>query len=172
MDTWVISTFMAVVNNAAMKHWYISIYLRGSIFNPFLDIHLGLELLTFPGGSDGNWVWSLGWEDHLEKGMATHSSILAWRIPWTKEPGKLQSKGSQRVRHDGAIDTFHFHGNFMVNFWGPSKLFSSIAAPFYTSTSNAWSFRCLHIPPPFLFCFFSFFILSLFGGKGAVLRGL
>ena len=45
-------------------------------------------------------VQSLGWEDPLVKGMATHSSILAWRIPWTKEPGELQSMGSQRVRHD------------------------------------------------------------------------
>ena len=45
-------------------------------------------------------VRSLGWEDTLEKGMATHSSILAWRIPWTEEPGRLQSIGSQRVRHD------------------------------------------------------------------------
>ena len=44
-------------------------------------------------------VQSLGQEDPLEKGMATHSSILAWRIPWTEEPGGLQSKGSQRVRH-------------------------------------------------------------------------
>ena len=47
-------------------------------------------------------VWSLGWEDPLEKGMATHSSILAWRIPWTEEPGGLQSTGSQRVGHDWA----------------------------------------------------------------------
>ena len=46
------------------------------------------------------WVQSLGWEDPLEKEMATHSSILAWRIPWTEEPGKLQSTGSQKVRHD------------------------------------------------------------------------
>ena len=45
-------------------------------------------------------VRSLGWEDPLEEGMATHSSILAWRIPWTEEPGGLQSMGSQRVRHD------------------------------------------------------------------------
>ena len=43
---------------------------------------------------------SLDWEDPLEKGMATHSSILAWRIPWTEEPDKLQSMGSQRVGHD------------------------------------------------------------------------
>ena len=46
------------------------------------------------------WVWSLGREDHLEKEMATHSSTLAWKIPWTEEPGRLQSLGSQRVGHD------------------------------------------------------------------------
>ena len=45
-------------------------------------------------------VWSLSWEDPLEKEMATHSSILAWRIPWREEPGRLQSMGSQRVGHD------------------------------------------------------------------------
>ena len=45
-------------------------------------------------------VQSLGWEDPLEKEMATHSSILAWKISWTEEPGGLQSMGSQRVRHD------------------------------------------------------------------------
>ena len=47
-------------------------------------------------------VQSLGWEDPLEKEMATHSSTLAWRIPWTEEPGRLQSTGSQRVGHDWA----------------------------------------------------------------------
>ena len=46
------------------------------------------------------WVRSLGQEDPLEKEMATHSSILAWRIPWTEEPGRLQSMGLQRVKHD------------------------------------------------------------------------
>ena len=46
------------------------------------------------------WVRSLGQEDPLEKEMATHSSILAWKIPWTEEPGRLQSMGSQRVGHD------------------------------------------------------------------------
>ena len=46
------------------------------------------------------WVQSLGGEDPLEKGMATHSSILAWRIPWAEEAGGLQSMGSQRVGHD------------------------------------------------------------------------
>ena len=46
------------------------------------------------------WVQSLGWKDSLEESMATHSSILAWRIQWTEEPDGLQSVGSQRVRHD------------------------------------------------------------------------
>ena len=46
------------------------------------------------------WVRSLGWEDLLEKEMATHSSIPAWEIPWTEEAGRLESIGSQRLRHD------------------------------------------------------------------------
>ena len=62
----------------------------------------------FPGGSYGeesahnvgDLGLILGWEDPLEKGMATYSSILAWRIPWTEEPGGLQSMGSQREGHN------------------------------------------------------------------------
>ena len=50
--------------------------------------------------SAGDRVRSLGWEDPLEKEMATHSSILAWKISWTEEPGGLKSMGLQRVRHD------------------------------------------------------------------------
>ena len=46
------------------------------------------------------WLLSLDWEDPLEEEMATHSGILAWKIPWTEEPGGLQSIGSQRVGHD------------------------------------------------------------------------
>ena len=45
------------------------------------------------------WVRALGWEDPLEKEMAVHSGTTAWKIPWTEEPGRLQSMGSQRVRH-------------------------------------------------------------------------
>ena len=52
-------------------------------------------------GLQETWVQSLVREDLLEKGMATHSSIPAWRIPWTEEPGGLQSMGSHRVRYDG-----------------------------------------------------------------------
>jgi len=53
-----------------------------------------------PLAMQGTRVQSLGQEDPLEKGMATHSSILAWEIPWTEEPGGLQFMGSQRVRHN------------------------------------------------------------------------
>ena len=64
--------------------------------------------MGFPGGSDGkesacnagDLIQSLGQEDPLEKGVATHSSILAWRIPWSEESGALQSIGSQGVEHD------------------------------------------------------------------------
>ena len=52
------------------------------------------------------WVQSLGWEDPLEKGKATHSSILSWRIPWTEEPDRLQSMGSQS---QSQLSDFHFH---------------------------------------------------------------
>ena len=73
----------------------------------------------FPSGSAGKnltavqktqetRVWSLGWEDTLGKEMATHSSILAWRIPWMEEPGGLPSMGSQRVRHNWVTNTFTF----------------------------------------------------------------
>ena len=57
------------------------------------------RLKSLPGMRE-TWVRSLGREDPLEKEMATHSSTLAWRIPWREEPGRLQSMGSQRVGHD------------------------------------------------------------------------
>ena len=75
------------------------------------DLAVAHANMGFPGGTSGKesswqcrkhekWVQSLGQEDPLEKGMTTHSSILAWRILWTEEPGGLQSIRSQRVRHD------------------------------------------------------------------------
>ena len=54
------------------------------------------------------WVRSLGWEDPLEKAVATHSSTLAWKIPWTEEPGRLQSIGWQRIGHAKCRTHFHF----------------------------------------------------------------
>ena len=72
------------------------------------------ELSWLPGGSDGKknlpvmqetWVWSLGQEDPFKKGVATHSSILAWRIPQTEEPGGLWSMELQRVQQDCTTNT-------------------------------------------------------------------
>ena len=62
------------------------------------------------------WVWSLGREDPLEKGMAAHSSILAWRIPWTEHPGGLQPMGSQTVKHDWS-DLAHVQFQHVVIIW-------------------------------------------------------
>ena len=72
--------------------------------------------LGLPSGSDGmnlpamqeTWIHFLGQEEPLEKGRASYSNILAWRIPWTEEPGGLQSMGLQRVRHDLVTNTFTF----------------------------------------------------------------
>ena len=89
-------------------------------------------------------VWSLGQEDLLEKRMATHSSILAWKIPWTEEPGRLQSMRLQRVRHDWATSTHtHTHERFIPQLLSPpwrsgsgaesSYLFSSHLVPLVNS---------------------------------------
>ena len=59
-----------------------------------------LVVKNLPAKAGDMWVQSLSWEDPLEKGMVTHSSILAWRMPWTEEPGELQSMGLQRAGHD------------------------------------------------------------------------
>ena len=61
---------------------------------------LVVQMIKNPPAMRETWVPSLDWEDPLEEGMGTHSRILSWRIPWTEEPGRLQSMGSQRVRHD------------------------------------------------------------------------
>ena len=73
------------------KNKYLGIYLTASL--------VAQRLKHLPAMQE-TWVRSLSWEEHLEKEMATHSSILAWRIPWMEGPGGLQSTGSQRVGHD------------------------------------------------------------------------
>ena len=78
------------------------------------------------------WVRSLGREDPLEKEMATHSSTLAWRIPWREEPGRLQSMGSQRVRHDW-VTSLHF---IVV-------LFKYVDDPQSISQSPRWDSICI-----------------------------
>ena len=73
-------------------------------FNKYLDYNLGASLVAQMvkrlSAMQETQVRSLGWEDPLEKEMAAHSSILAWKIPWTTEPDRLPSMGSQRVRQD------------------------------------------------------------------------
>ena len=85
---------------------------------PFTKMYLFFNLLPYNSGLPvaqlvknlssmlETWVWSLGWEDPLEKGKATHSIILAWRIPWT-----VQSMWSQRVRHNWATFTFTYYNS-------------------------------------------------------------
>ena len=127
------------------------------------------------------WVRSLGWEDPLEKGKATHSSILAWRILWTK------SMESQRVGHDWATFTFTFtiigaqiveplfsfvlgiylgsagsYDHSLLNFWRKCY-FSTVAVPFYSSSSYAGGFRFLHILANTCSVLFSFLIARLVG---------
>ena len=81
----------------------------------YLDLWLSSYFMGFPCGSNGKEsacnVRFLDWEDPLEKGEASYSSILAWRILWTEEPGRLQSMGSQRVEHDWAtfISPYFIH---------------------------------------------------------------
>ena len=87
-------------------------------------------------------VWSLGWEDLLEKGMATQSSISAWRIPWTEEPGGLQSMGSHRVGHDWVTNTLIGRAlsrassiHCLVYFQKPAWALRSSPMPFHVTSS-------------------------------------
>ena len=79
---------------------------------PWRKIKQGKEIKNVPAMQETQ-VHSLGWEDPLEKEMATHSGILAWRIPWTEEPGGLQFPGSQRVGHGWVTNSFTFKENRM-----------------------------------------------------------
>ena len=75
-------------------------------FKPHPWASLAAQSVTNLPDVQETWVQSLGREDPLEREMATHSSILAWKISWTEEPGGLQSMGSQRVRYDWATNTY------------------------------------------------------------------
>ena len=103
-----ICMFMCMyVHMLYMYIYEIYVYMHIFIYTYSLYIYrYRYSLEVFPGGSDGNpsatwetWVSSLGQEDPLEKGMAIHSTILAWRTPRTEEPGGLQAMGSPRVGH-------------------------------------------------------------------------
>ena len=85
------------------------------------------------------WVWSLGQEDPLEKEIATHSSILAWRIPWTEEPDGLQSTGSQRVGHDWVTSLFTFTNNNISSFtWSLWDLVSYVWSDILLLGNGTW----------------------------------
>ena len=88
----------------------VCVYVCVCVFDyPFIWASLVAQTVKNPPAMWETWVWTLGSEDPLEKGTATHSSILVWRIPWREKPGRLQSTGSQRVGHDQATFTFTFH---------------------------------------------------------------
>ena len=88
------------------------------------------------------WVQSLGWEDPLEKEMATHSSILAWAIPGTEELGGLQSMGSQRAGHDLATTQQHSCFTLLCEF----LLYNEVISYVYTYMPSLWDLSPL-IPP-------------------------
>ena len=96
-------------------------FILSSFRSPILN--LGTSLVAQTGKESacivGHLVQSLGWEDLLEKGMATYSSILAWRIPWTEEPGGLQSMGLQRDRHFALSAFLYFLFSCLQTYMNP-----------------------------------------------------
>ena len=89
------------------------------------------------------WVWSLGWEDPLKQEMAIHPSILAWKIPWTRWPGGLQSIVSQRVRHDWVTEHAHVIETCTVSaMWMVELRFRLVKQPAQGHTAT--ELRCQH----------------------------
>ena len=105
------SCFSLAACNSLSKFWHFSYNM--SWYGLLWASQMALVVKNLPtnSGDVRDSVWALGQEDPLEEGMATHSSILAWRIPWTEEPGGPQSIGLKGVRHDWATDT-HTHRDF------------------------------------------------------------
>ena len=99
------------------KYLYLYMYLASQV---------ALVVKNWPTVQD-MWVLSLSWEEHLEWAMTTHSSIVAWKIPWTKEPAGAQFMWSQRVKHDWVYtNTMH---TYIDHFWGPSFLLGDVYFP-------------------------------------------
>ena len=95
------------IQNSEYLYMYIQIYIYTLIYVYWTS--LVAQMVKNPPAIQETQVWSLDQEDPLEKGMATYSSILAWRIPWTEEPGRLQSMGFQRIGHDWETNTWLIH---------------------------------------------------------------
>ena len=97
------------------------------------------------------WVQSLGWEDLLEEGMATHSSILAWKIPWTEEPSGLQSMRSQWVRHNWAPTHIQEEEETLITVSGSlSPEGQNTARKQLTANLKEGLYQTLNIPGPWL----------------------
>ena len=95
--------YMTTGKTIALTRWIFVGKVMSLLFNMLSRLVMGFPCSSVgkeSACSAGDLGSSLGWEDPLEKEMATHSSILVWKISWTEEPGGLQSMGSQRVRHD------------------------------------------------------------------------
>ena len=99
----IVFSFLVMSQNTVLKHNVCLFYFDEFFF--YTDVYLILMVKHLPTMRE-TWVWSLGQEDPLEEEMATHSSILAWKIPWTKEPGRLQSTALQRVGHNWTISLY------------------------------------------------------------------
>ena len=98
MNVWWIGFGYEKLTNAESKLKLVCCF--SFSFNPYKNASLVAQTVKSLPAVQETRVWFLGWEDSLEKEMTTPSSILAWKIPWTKEPGRLQSMGLQRVGHN------------------------------------------------------------------------
>ena len=105
---WVIYLYIYIIQIHYQNYWVKGYALSGISHTHIHRTFLVAQMVKRLPKMRKTQVQSLGQEDLLEKEMATHSSILAWKIPWTEEPGGLQSMGSQRVRHDWATSLSHF----------------------------------------------------------------
>jgi len=127
-------------------------------FNQMTSKGLLAQRLKHLPAMQETWVPTLGQEDPLEKEMANQSSILAWKIPWTEEPGGLQSTGSQRVRHDWATSPFTFCVYRHQKFWRESP--TEITSTEITSEEVLWYSAQVGMKrevSPFFFFHFIFF---------------
>ena len=109
--------------------------------------YLVAQTVTNPPAKWETWVWSLSWEDPLEEGMAVHSSILAWRIPWTEEPGRLQSMGLQRVGHNWATKHIIYLAAFGLSCGMESVLHheGSVIEVYRLSSFGTWAQQLWHV---------------------------
>ena len=95
-------------SSSTLKNDVLTLKRTHIVLQPFINgASLVAQMVKNLPAMKETWVRSLGWEDPLEKGVATHSGILAWRIPWTEEPGWLQSKGLQRIKRDRLLRRGH-----------------------------------------------------------------